>query len=243
MKRQRVNAARRGAKAARSDGPETDAPSREARHVSPGASTRPRSGMFRPAGLARSRSRRLLATAVAVGIQYERHRLLAAGAPAAGSSSFIRGLSWPELVAAFAVLLLAAIGLVLFGTYRNYRAVTQTFERVKNLMRNILESIPTGVLTLDAGGAVTSLNGPGERLLGLRGAAIRGRSVGEALQAVPDLAAWSSTPPPRPPAPGTRFTLTVEEVVGRPFAPRPRICAPRRARRMAWSCCSATSRK
>jgi PAS domain S-box-containing protein len=153
----------------------------------------------------------LLATAVAVGIQYERHRLLAAGAPAAGSSSFIRGLSWPELVAAFAVLLLAAIGLVLFGTYRNYRAVTQTFERVKNLMRNILESIPTGVLTLDAGGAVTSLNGPGERLLGLRGAAIRGRSVGEALQAVPDLAAWVLDAPA-----GDRllqerdFTLTAE---------------------------------
>ena len=132
----------------------------------------------------------LLAAAVAVGIQYERHRLLTSGAPAAGSSGLLRGLSWPELVAAFAVLLLAAIGIVLFGAYRNYRAVTQTFERVKGLMQNILESIPTGVLTLDAGGAVTSLNGPGERLLGLRASAIRGRPVGEALQAVPDLTAW-----------------------------------------------------
>ena len=116
----------------------------------------------------------LLAAAVAVGIHYERQRLLTSGAPAAG----------------FAVLLLAIISILLFGAYRNYRAVTQTFERVKHLMRNVLESIPTGVLTLDAGGAVTSLNGPGERLLGLRGAAIRGRPVGEALQAVPDLAAW-----------------------------------------------------
>jgi PAS domain S-box-containing protein len=132
----------------------------------------------------------LLAAAVAVGIQYERHRLLTSGAPAAGSPSLLRGLSWPELVAAFAVLLLAAIGLVLFGTYRNYRAVTQTFERVKSLMQNILESIPTGVLTLDSGGAVSSLNGPGERLLGLRASAIRGRPVGEALQAVPDVTAW-----------------------------------------------------
>ena len=87
----------------------------------------------------------LLAAAVAVGIQYERHRLLTSGAPAAGSSRLLRGLSWPELVAAFAVLLLAAIGIVLFGAYRNYRAVTQTFERVKSLMRNVLESIPTGV--------------------------------------------------------------------------------------------------
>ena len=132
----------------------------------------------------------LLAAAVAVGIQYERHRLLTSGAPAAGSPGLLRGLSWPELVAAFAVLLLAAIGLVLFGAYRNYRAVTQTFERVKSLMQNILESIPTGVLTLDAGGAVSSLNGPGERLLGLRASAIRGRPVGEALQAVPEVTAW-----------------------------------------------------
>ncbi|MBI2525058.1 MAG: PAS domain-containing protein [Candidatus Rokubacteria bacterium] len=135
----------------------------------------------------------LLAAGVAVGIQYERHRLLASGLPVPppDPSSLVRGLSWPELVATFAALLvLAAIGIVLFGAYQNYRAVAETFERVKSLMRNILESIPTGVLTLDAGGAVTSLNGPGERLLGLRASAIRGRPVGEALQAVPELTAW-----------------------------------------------------
>ncbi len=135
----------------------------------------------------------LLAAAVAAGIQYEQHRLLISGVPvpASGPPSFLRGLSWPELVAAFAALLvLAAIGIVLFGTYQNYRAVTQTFERVKSLMWNILESIPTGVLTLDAAGAVTSLNGPGERLLGLRASAIKGRPVDDALQAAPDLTAW-----------------------------------------------------
>jgi PAS domain S-box-containing protein len=135
----------------------------------------------------------LLAAAVAIGIQYERHRLLISGAPlhASGPPSLLRGLSWPESAATFAALLaLAAIGIALFGTYQNYRAVTHRFERVKNLMRNILESIPTGVLTLDAGGAVTSLNGPGERLLGLRASAIRGRPVDEALHAAPDLTAW-----------------------------------------------------
>jgi PAS domain S-box-containing protein len=135
----------------------------------------------------------LLAAAVAVGIQYERHRLLISGVhvSASGPSSLLRGLSWPELAATFAALLvLAAIGIALFGTYQNYRAVTHTFERVKSLMRNILESIPTGVLTLDAGGAVTSLNGPGERLLGLRASAIRGRPVDEALHTAPDLTTW-----------------------------------------------------
>ena len=135
----------------------------------------------------------LLFAAAAVGILYERHRLVVSGArvPVSGFSSLFRGLSWPELVAAFAALLfLAAVGIALLGTYQNYRAITQTFERVKSLMRNILESIPTGVLTLDPGGTVTSLNGPGERLLGLRAPAIKGRPVGEALQAAPDLAAW-----------------------------------------------------
>ena len=135
----------------------------------------------------------LLTAGVAVGVQYGRHRLLTSGlpVPTPGSSGLVRGLGWPELVAAFAALLvLAAISFVLFGAYQNYRAVTETFERVKSLMRNILESIPTGVLTLDAGGAVTSLNGPGERLLGLRASAIRGRPVSEALQSAPDLTAW-----------------------------------------------------
>lgn len=127
--------------------------------------------------------------AVVVGMHYERQRWLSAGAAGPGPSGLLRGLSWPELALAFAVLPLAAAGLALFGTYR-HGAVAQAFERVKSLMRNILESIPTGVLTLDAGGAVTSLNGPGERLLGLRASAIKGRAVSEALQAVPDLTAW-----------------------------------------------------
>ncbi|HAM54999.1 MAG TPA: hypothetical protein DCQ64_06190 [Candidatus Rokubacteria bacterium] len=60
----------------------------------------------------------------------------------------------------------------------------RSLERVKSLMRNILQSIPTGVLTLDAREAVTSLNVAGERLLALRASAIVGRAIEDALQAM-----------------------------------------------------------
>jgi len=103
----------------------------------------------------------------------------------------VGALGSPELFGGLAALLvLAVIGIVLFTTYLKHRAITQTFEQVKGLMRNILESIPTGVLTLDAHGAVTSLNGAGERLLGLRAPAIGGRRIGDVLQEVPELTDW-----------------------------------------------------
>jgi PAS domain S-box-containing protein len=89
-----------------------------------------------------------------------------------------------------ALLLLAAVGILLFTTFQNYRATTQTFERAKRLMRNILESIPTGVLTLDSRGAVTSLNSAAERMLGLRASIVVGRPVDDAFQGAPDLGAW-----------------------------------------------------
>ncbi len=111
--------------------------------------------------------------------------------PRATPLGTVGALTSPELVGAFAILLaLAVIGIVLFTTFLKHRAITQNFEQVKGLMRNILESIPTGVLTLDAHGAVTSLNGAGERLLGLRAPAIGGRLIGDVLQEVPELTDW-----------------------------------------------------
>jgi len=111
--------------------------------------------------------------------------------PRAAPLGTVGALTSPELVGAFAILLaLAVIGIVLFTTFLKQRTITQTFEQVKGLMRNILESIPTGVLTLDAHGAVTSLNGAGERLLGLRAPAIGGRLIGDVLQEMPELTDW-----------------------------------------------------
>ncbi len=127
----------------------------------------------------------LLAAAVVVGIQYERSRLGAAGGRGAWPV-----LAWDDALKVVAALLtLAAAGIVVSMTLLNYRAVTQTCERIKSLMRNILQSIPTGVLTLDRGGAITSLNSAAERLLGLRASAVVGRRLEEV--AVPaELVAW-----------------------------------------------------
>ena len=128
----------------------------------------------------------LLLLAVVLGVQWERHRGLESGAvPELGL-----GLPWPDVTTlVLALLTLAALGLVFFTPILSYRAMTQTFERVKGLMRNILESIPTGVLTLDRRGAVTSLNGAAERLLGLRATAAVGRRLGE-LDTPRDLVQW-----------------------------------------------------
>ena len=133
----------------------------------------------------------LLAAAVYVGAHYERSRLFADGAADGRVAT-----AWPPrhptgaLTVVGALLVLAAAGIVLLTTVLNARTVTHTFERVKSLVRNILESIPTGVLTLDAGGFVTSINGAAERLLELRGSAVLGRNVSDSLQSVPDLADW-----------------------------------------------------
>lgn len=136
----------------------------------------------------------LLAVALVAGVQFERHALMSAGAvPTAepGSQGVAGGLAWRHLLKVVGTLLaLAAAAILLFTTFQNYRSITRTFERVKSLMRNILESIPTGVLTLDSRGLVTSLNGAAERLLGLRATMVVGRPVDDVLQPTPGLGAW-----------------------------------------------------
>lgn len=139
----------------------------------------------------------LLVIAVVVGMQYERQRLASLGTltvPGAGAPSLTRTLAPEDLLKVLvALLFLAALGILFFTTFQNYRAITQTFERVKGHMRNILQSIPTGVLTLDSRGCVTTLNNAAERLLGLRASAISGRPIDEVLQGVPGLALWMRT--------------------------------------------------
>jgi PAS domain S-box-containing protein len=134
----------------------------------------------------------LLAVAVVAGIQYERYHLVGLGRgggavawPAGG------GLAAGDALRVLAaVLILAAVGILFLTTFLNYRAITHTFERVKSLMRNVLQSIPTGVLTFDSRGVVTSLNNAAERLLGLRASAVVGRRIEDALQTAPELFVW-----------------------------------------------------
>jgi PAS domain S-box-containing protein len=135
----------------------------------------------------------LLAIAVVVGMHYERRLAnseLLKG-PAANAPALLNSVPLGDLLKTLAILLfLAAIGIVFFTTFHNYRVVTKTFERVKSHVRNILQSIPTGVLTLNSRGVVTALNNSAERLLGLRASVAVGRPVDEVLRAAPALAAW-----------------------------------------------------
>ncbi len=65
------------------------------------------------------------------------------------------------------LFLLAVAGIAAVITYQNYYSLNQVFERTKTLARNILESIASGVITLDRKGRVTSINAAAERILGL----------------------------------------------------------------------------
>ena len=134
----------------------------------------------------------LLAAAVVVGMHYERRLASSVASTRLDvTAAFMSSLALGDLLKTLAVLLfLAAIGILFFTTFQNYSVVTKTFERVKSHVRNILESIPTGVLTLDSHGVVTALNNAAERLLGLRASVAVGRSVDEVLLEAPVLAAW-----------------------------------------------------
>jgi PAS domain S-box-containing protein len=126
----------------------------------------------------------LLGLAVLAGIEYEKRVLggLAASAPE---------VKWVELLKVLGLLLLlAAAGILTFATFQNYRTITKTFERSKTLMRNILDSVPTGVVTLDRSGRVSWLNGAAERLLGFRGATAVGRPIETMIEGAPDLVGW-----------------------------------------------------
>jgi PAS domain S-box-containing protein len=146
----------------------------------------------------------VLALGVLAGTKYAAHLLTDASTP--------RGeTSWAdlEIVLGF-VVLLAAVGILGLTTVQNYLSVTRTFERSKTLMRNILDSIPTGVLTIDSHAAVTALNGAAERLLGLPRSTAVGRPVADLLQVVPELVEWV-----RPALAGDRRTHEADVSVAR----------------------------
>jgi PAS domain S-box-containing protein len=88
------------------------------------------------------------------------------------------------------LFLLPALGMLAFTAHRSYVAVTRRFERSKTLMRSILASIPTGVLTTDSHATLTSFNRAAERLLLLPSSAAVGSAVDTLAAAAPELVAW-----------------------------------------------------
>ena len=63
------------------------------------------------------------------------------------------------------VFLVSAIGIAAVITFLHYDNTRSTLEEVKGLARNILESIPTGILTLNRSGVITAVNPTAEAVL------------------------------------------------------------------------------
>ena len=69
------------------------------------------------------------------------------------------------IVATMLLFLVSSIGIAAVITFLHYHSARRTLEEVKGLARNILESIPTGVLTIDRDGVITAVNPTAEAVL------------------------------------------------------------------------------
>lgn len=69
------------------------------------------------------------------------------------------------IVETLLVFLVSAIGIAALITFLHYDTTRRTLEEVKGLARNILQSIPTGVLTINREGIVSAVNPAAEAVL------------------------------------------------------------------------------
>jgi PAS domain S-box-containing protein len=96
------------------------------------------------------------------------------------------------IVMTLLVFLLSAIGIASVMTFLHYDSTRSTLEEVKGLARNILQSIPTGILTLNRSGIITAVNPTAETVLKRPSAELLGHSYaaifadGETIRAVLD---------------------------------------------------------
>jgi PAS domain S-box-containing protein len=82
---------------------------------------------------------------------------------------------------AIAVLLfvVSSVGIAAVVTYQHYQSTLKTLEAVKGLARNILHSLPTGIVTTNGSGIITAVNPTAEAILGRPVAALLGNSYEE----------------------------------------------------------------
>jgi PAS domain S-box-containing protein len=96
------------------------------------------------------------------------------------------------IVITLLVFLVSAIGIAAVITFLHYDSTRSTLEEVKGLARNILQSIPTGILTLSRSGIITAVNPTAEAVLKRLSAELLGHSYesifseGETIRAVLD---------------------------------------------------------
>jgi signal transduction histidine kinase len=80
------------------------------------------------------------------------------------------------IVVTLLVFLVSAIGIAAVITVLHYDNTRSTLEEVKGLARNILQSIPTGILTLNRSGVLTAVNPMAEAVLKRPSAELLGHS-------------------------------------------------------------------
>jgi len=80
------------------------------------------------------------------------------------------------IVVTLLVFLVSAIGIAAVITFLHYDSTRRTLEEVKGLARNILESIPIGVLTVNRSGVITAVNPTAEAVLKRSAADLLGNS-------------------------------------------------------------------
>lgn len=96
------------------------------------------------------------------------------------------------IVVTLLVFLVSAIGIAAVITFLHYDSTRSTLEEVKGLARNILQSIPTGILTLNRSGVITAVNPTAEAVLKRSSAELLGHSYesifgqGETIRSVLD---------------------------------------------------------
>jgi PAS domain S-box-containing protein len=69
------------------------------------------------------------------------------------------------IIVTLIVFLVSAIGIAAVITFLHYDSTRSTLEEVKGLARKILQSIPTGVLTVNPSGVITAVNPTAEAVL------------------------------------------------------------------------------
>jgi PAS domain S-box-containing protein len=69
------------------------------------------------------------------------------------------------IVVTLLIFLVSAIGIAAVITFLHYNNTKSTLEEVKGLARQILQSIPTGVLTVNPSGVITAINPTAEAVL------------------------------------------------------------------------------
>ena len=85
-----------------------------------------------------------------------------------------------DLIAiAVLLFLVSSVGIAAVVTYQHYQSTLKTLEAVKGLARNILHSLPTGIVTINGSGIITAVNPKAEAILGRPVAALLGNSYEE----------------------------------------------------------------